>query len=291
MGPRTAPTAPHVGGRREETGRGMDDDAVDLQMDRAHSARMYDYYLGGHTNFLADREAVGKVLSVFPSVMVAARANRAFMHRSTRFLAHRGLRQFLDIGTGIPNSPNLHEVAQSVAPDARVVYVDNDPIVLAHAKALLRSHEAGHTGYIEADLADPASILSAPTLLETLDLSRPVALSLNAVLNFIPDERGAYSIVQRLKGALAPGSALVISHGTRDFDPVVVQKGVVDVYQAAGTPVQARDRDEVARFFDGWDLVDPGITATYRWRPDGVAAVLDMTDAQAAAYVGVAIKP
>jgi hypothetical protein len=269
----------------------MDDDIVDLQVDRAHSARMYDYYLGGHTNFLADREAVGRVLAVFPSVLVAARANRAFMYRSTRFLAESGLRQFLDIGTGIPHSPNLHEIAQSVAPDSRVVYVDNDPIVLAHARALLRSHEAGHTGYIHADLADPQGILAAPTLLETLDLSRPVALSLNAVLNFMPDEHGAYSIVKRLKDALAPGSALVISHGTRDFDPVIVQKGVVEVYQAAGTPIQARSRAEVARFFDGWDLVAPGITTSYRWRPDQDAAPPDTTDAQAAAYVAVAIKP
>jgi hypothetical protein len=269
----------------------MDDETVDLQVDRAHSARMYDYYLGGHTNFLADREAVGRVLAVFPSVLVAARANRAFMRRSTRFLAESGLRQFLDIGTGIPNSPNLHEIAQGVAPDSRVVYVDNDPIVLAHAKALLRSHQAGHTAYIQADLADPESILSAPALLETLDLNRPVALSLNAVLNFIPDERGAYDIVRRLKDALAPGSALVISHGTRDFDPVVVQKGVVDVYRSAGTPIQARSRAEVARFFDGWDLVDPGVTTSYRWRPDGEEAPPDMTDAQAAAYVAVARKP
>jgi hypothetical protein len=269
----------------------MDDDVVDLQVDRAHSARMYDYYLGGHTNFLADREAVGAVLAVFPSVLVAARANRAFMHRSTRFLADSGLRQFLDVGTGIPHSPNLHEIAQRVAPDARVVYVDNDPIVLAHARALLLSHRAGRTAYLQADLADPESILSAPTLLKTLDLSRPVALSLNAVLNFIPDERGAYSIVGRLKDALAPGSALVVSHGTRDFDPVTVQKGVLDVYQSAGTPIQARSRAEVARFFDGWDLVDPGVTASYRWRPDEHAAPPDMTDAQAAAYVAVARKP
>jgi hypothetical protein len=251
---------------------------------------MYDYYLGGRTNFIADREAVGQVMAVFPAVLTAARSNRQFMHRSTRFLAESGLRQFLDIGTGIPNQPNLHEIAQSVAPQSRIVYVDNDPIVLAHAKALLQGHQAGHTAYVQADLAESAGILAAPAVSATLDLSRPVALSLNAVLNFVPDEDDAYGIVERLKDALAPGSALAISHGTRDFAPETIEKGL-KVYRGAGTAVQARSHGEVQRFFDGWDLVDPGVTATHRWRPDPTDTLSDITDTEAAAYAGVALKP
>ena len=269
----------------------MDENVVDLQLDRAHSARMYDYYLGGRTNFVADREAVGKLMAVFPAVLVAARANREFMHRSTRHLAASGLRQFLDIGTGIPTRPNLHEIAQQVAPESRIVYVDNDPIVLAHAQALLESHEAGRTAYVQADIADPDAILSSPTLLDTLDLSRPVALSLNAVLHFVTDEHNPYGIVEKLKSALAPGSALALSHGTADFVPAQISANGANVYRAAGTATQGRSHAEVARFFDGWDLIDPGIVTSHRWRPDEPAMLSDITDAESSAYVGVAIKP
>ena len=269
----------------------MDENAVDLELDRAHSARMYDYYLGGRTNFLADREAVGKLMAIFPAILVAARANREFMHRSTRFLAESGLRQFLDIGTGIPTRPNLHEIAQGVAPESRIVYVDNDPIVLAHAKALLQSHEAGRTAYVQADLAAPDDIMAAPALREALDLAQPVALSLNAVLHFVPDEQNAYGIVEQLKSALAPGSALAISHGTADFTPESVARRGTEVLRAAGTASQGRSRAEVARFFDGWDLVEPGITVSHRWRMEEPEELSDITDAEASTYVAVARKP
>ncbi|HEY3873811.1 MAG TPA: SAM-dependent methyltransferase [Actinocrinis sp.] len=266
----------------------MDETGVDLQLDRAHSARMYDYYLGGRTNFPADREAVGRVLAVFPQALAVARANREFMHRSTRYLAERGLRQFLDIGTGIPTSPNLHEVAQAVAPEARVVYVDNDPIVLEHAKALLHSSPQGRTAYVQADLNAPAAILSAPALHETLDLGQPVALSLNAVLHFVPDDDAAYQIVEHLTKPLAPGSALVISHVTGDFSPAVERTS--EVYRQAGTAAKLRTWDEIVQYFDGLDFVDPGLTATHRWRPDIDADLLGMTDREAAIYAGVAYK-
>jgi SAM-dependent methyltransferase len=266
----------------------MDDTGVDLQLDRPHSARMYDYYLGGSTNFPADREAVGRVMAAFPQVLAASRANRAFMHRSTEYLAGRGLRQFLDIGTGIPTRPNLHEIAQAVAPDARIVYVDNDPIVLAHAQALLLSNPAGRTAYVQADLRDPAAILASPALRDTLDLSRPVALSLNAVLPFVPDEQVADEIVNTLKDALAPGSALVISHGTGDFSPTL--ESLAAVYRSVGTNVQMRTAAGFARFFDGWDLVDPGVTLTYRWHPDSRTGTNSMTDQEASCYVAVAYK-
>ncbi|MFJ6213241.1 SAM-dependent methyltransferase [Streptomyces sp. NPDC092296] len=278
------------GGAAGAEAAGAGDIAVDLELDRPHSARMYDYYLGGTTNFPADREAVAQVMAAFPTVLVTARVNRAFMHRSTRSLARQGLRQFLDIGTGIPTSPNLHEVAQSVTPGARVVYTDNDPIVLAHAQALLRSHATGRTTYLEADVTDPESILTAPQLHDTLDLDRPVALSLNALLHFVPDDRGAHAIVERLKAALPSGSTLTISHATPDFDPEGVAR-LAAAYASSGTPGQARTREEFARFFDGWELAEPGIVPTHRWRPDGPADTEGVTDAEAACWAAVARKP
>lgn len=266
---------------------------VDLQLDRAHGARIYDYVLGGKTNFAADREAAGKVIAVFPSALVAARVNREFMHRATRRLASElGMRQFLDIGTGIPTSPNLHEVAQSVAPDARVVYVDNDPIVLAHAEALLSSHPAGRTAYVQADATDPAAVLAARPLLETLDLDRPVALSLNALLHFITDDHhgGAHTLVEHLKDALPSGSTLAVTHATADFAPEPTAR-ITAIYAQAGTHVQFRSRPEFARFFDGWDLLGPGIALPHRWRPDDPRDADHVSDAEASCYAAVARKP
>jgi hypothetical protein len=262
---------------------------VDLQLDRAHSARMYDYYLGGRTNFQADREAVGKVMAAFPHALSAARENRAFMRRSTGYLAGRGIYQFLDIGTGIPTHPNLHEIAQQVLPEARVVYVDNDPIVLAHAQALLCSSAPGRTAYVQADLNTPESILADPDLRATLDLDRPVALSLNAVLHFISEQAAVYEIVDTLKAALAPGSALVLSHGTGDFAPAAAA-ALERAYGAAGTPVRARTRAQITQFFDNWDLVEPGVVATYRWHPQHPDDLQAMTDPEASCYGGVAFK-
>jgi hypothetical protein len=271
----------------------VDANAIDLQLDRPHSARMYDYYLGGRTNFTADREAVGKVMAAFPAALVSARANRDFMRRSTRLLAETGIDQFLDVGTGIPTSPNLHELAQSITPAARIVYVDNDPIVLTHAQALLTSSPQGATAYLEADLTEPETILSSPVLTEALDLARPIALSLNAVLHFVADGRpgpSAHQIVELLKDALAPGSALVISHGTLDFAPAEAAEAT-RVYRAAGTSAQPRGRDEFERFFQGWDLLEPGVTVTHRWRPEESDLLSDISDAEASCYAAVAVKP
>jgi S-adenosyl methyltransferase len=266
----------------------VEDPDVDLELDRAHSARMYDYYLGGNTNFPADREAVGRVLAAFPQALIGARANRGFVRRSARYLAGRGLRQFLDIGTGIPTSPNLHEVAQAVAPEARVVYVDNDPIVLHHAQALLLSTPQGRTSYLQADLNQPEAILHAVTQGRMLDLSRPVALSLNAVLHFISDDQAAYGIVDTFKQALCPGSALVISHGTADFSPGI--QSAAGVYRSVGTSAQPRTREQVTGFFDGWDLVEPGVTTSHRWHPDEELSASGITDAESSCYVAVAYK-
>ncbi|MCZ2528067.1 SAM-dependent methyltransferase [Streptomyces sp. NPDC059506] len=264
---------------------------VDLRTDRPHSARMYDCYLGGKTNYPADREAVGRVLAANPTVIIAARANRAWMNRVVRYLAeHEGVRQFLDIGTGIPTSPNLHEIVQGVAPEARVVYADNDPIVLAHAQALLRSTPEGRTAYLDADVRDPRRILTAPELLRTLDLDRPVALSMAALLHFVPDDQGAQDIVKTLVDALAPGSFLVLSHATGDFAPEEWAR-TVETYRASGTDAQVRSREEVARFFDGLELLEPGVVMPHQWRLDVDASPLVLQDAEVSGWVGVARKP
>ncbi|MCQ8828479.1 SAM-dependent methyltransferase [Streptomyces malaysiensis] len=271
--------------------------ALNLRTDKAHSARMYDFYLGGKDNYEADREAAARVAASYPAIFVCARENRAFMHRATRVLARdHGIRQWLDIGTGIPTKPNLHEVAQSVAPDARIVYVDNDPIVLVHAQTLLNSSAEGRTDYIRADVNEPDTILRSPELSETLDLTRPVVLSLNALMHFVTDAQDAHGIVRRLMDALPSGSALALSHCTPDFDPETWQK-VTDIYNQAGTPVQFRDKAAVTDFFAGLDLIEPGIVVGHRWRPateDGGADREDgpaPSDADVSLWAGVGIKP
>ncbi|MFE9426525.1 SAM-dependent methyltransferase [Kitasatospora sp. NPDC006697] len=269
-------------------GRTEESDEVDLQLHRAHSARMYDYFLGGTTNFAADREAAGQAMAVFPWARTAAREYRAFMHRSVRALAGLGLDQFLDIGTGIPTSPNLHELAQQANPRARVVYTDNDPVVLAHAQALLRSAAAGRTAYLQADATDPERILASEEVRSTLDLGRPVALSLNALLHFVPGEEQARAIVEHFKEVLPSGSTLAISHGTTEFAPAETER-VIQVYAAAGTPVRMRGRAEIARFFDGWQLLDPGLVAVQRWRPDTPPS--SVSDAEVSGFAAVARKP
>ncbi|MDX3311835.1 SAM-dependent methyltransferase [Streptomyces sp. NPDC054884] len=260
----------------------------DIDTSRPHSARMYDYYLGGKDHFDVDKQAAETVASVYPGIFVCARENRAFMHRATRVLAREhGIRQWLDIGTGIPTEPNLHQVAQSVVPDARVVYADNDPLVLKYAERLMRSTPQGRTAYVHGDVNDPGALLEAPALAEVLDLDRPVALSLNALMHFVTDAQDPYGIVGRLLDALPSGSALALSHCTPDFDPATWQK-VTDIYTNAGTPVRFRSREDVTRFFDGLDLLDPGVTVGHRWRPD---AAVEATDATVSLWTGVGIKP
>ncbi|WP_245553085.1 SAM-dependent methyltransferase [Nocardia veterana] len=245
---------------------------TELRTDVAHPARMYDYFLGGKDFYDADRVAAEQALRDFPAVRVTARTNRDFMRHVTRYLVEQGVRQFLDIGTGIPTEPNLHQVAQEHAPESRVVYVDNDPMVLAHARALLVSTEQGRTAYLQADAGDPAAILAAPEVTRTLDLSRPVAVSLMAVLHFVPGD--VYDIVSTLMAPLAPGSYLAMSHVTTDFDdgerdPEGMGR-LLDVYRERGIPVRPRTRDEVARFFDGLELVEPGVEVIHRWRNGGI---------------------
>ncbi|NLU73077.1 SAM-dependent methyltransferase [Streptomyces sp. HNM0575] len=263
----------------------------EIDASRPHPARVYDYWLNGESHYEADAVAAERVVRVWPGVVMGARLNREFMHRVTRWLVgEAGVRQFLDIGTGIPTEPNLHQVAQAIAPETRVVYSDNDPIVLRHAKKLLAGAPEGRTAYLHADFTEPGAILDAPELRETLDLNRPVALSLIALLHFITDERGAYEIVRSLMDALPSGSYLVVSHATADFDPDLLTR-VAEAYQSTVAEGQIRSSSEVNRFFDGLELVDPGVVVAHRWRPEGGEAQPDITDAEFPVYGGVARKP
>jgi SAM-dependent methyltransferase len=234
---------------------------------KPHSARVYDYYLGGKDHFAADRQTAEKAMQSWPAVRTAVRENRAFLGRAVRYLAgEAGIRQFLDIGTGLPSADNVHEVAQAAAPESRVVYVDNDPIVLAHARALLTSGPRGRTAYIEADLREPEKILASQAVAETLDLSRPVALMLVAVLHFLVDADDPARVVAALLGALAPGSYLVASHVTPEHDPEGVG-GLERTYRLGGIPAQVRTAADFADLaFRGLELVDPGVVLVSEWR-------------------------
>jgi len=262
--------------------------SAELRTDVAHSARIYDYLLGGKDNFAADRQAAEAIVAATPNMPVSMRANRNFMARVVHVIAAElGIRQFLDVGTGLPTTPNLHEVAQRVAPESRVVYVDNDPIVLVHARALLTSTPQGRTTYIDADLRHPEAILAAPQLTDTLDLSQPVAVSLIAVLQFVQDDAEAHAIIDRLLEPFPAGSVLALSAVTIDTAPAVA-RGATAQYRASGIPVRARTLAETTDLFRGLDLVDPGVVLVHRWRPDDEAAALD--DSQVFMYGGVAIK-
>jgi len=251
-------------------GGGNDGKAGPLPFDtsKAHQARMYDYALGGKDNYEADRAAVEAGLKIFPDGIFAARANRAFLGRVVRYLtAEAGIRQFLDLGTGIPTAGNVHEVAQAIAPESRVVYVDYDPIVLAHARALLISHEAGATEYIDADVRDTDTILTRAV--ELLDFSEPVGVTMLTILHAIPDSDDPYAIVAKLMGAVPAGSHLAISHSGSDLFDQQTKDGVTNVMaRMAQQQFTLRSREEVARFFAVTDLVEPGIVPVEAWRPE-----------------------
>jgi hypothetical protein len=252
-----------------------DDLAARLNPGVAHPARVYDYWLGGTDNFAADREAAEQVIAVRPAIRAEVRANRAFLGRAVRYLtADAGIRQFLDIGTGLPSADNTHEVAQSIAPAARVVYADNDPIVLVHARALLTSTPEGVTAYADADLRDTGRVLAAAR--QTLDLDDPVAVMLIAMLHHVPDDDDPYGLVARLVGAMAPGSYLVLSHPASDIDVAAVTEVARRYNARVPAGQQRRSREEVARFFTGLELLEPGIVPTTQWRqaePAGAAPV------------------
>jgi hypothetical protein len=241
--------------------------AVDLRTDVPHPARVYDYWLGGKDNFAADREAAEAVIAVRPTVVRDIRANRAFLRRAVAWLASEaGIWQFLDIGTGLPTKPNVHEIAQAIIPSARVVYADNDPLVLSHARALLASGPEGETDYVDADLRAPDEILAQAA--RTLDFTRPVALLLVGILHLIGDDENPDGIIARLMEDLAPGSYLVVNAPASDVHAQVAAEGARRLAEAGSTPVTRRSREEVAGFFSGLDLVEPGVVQTHRWHPD-----------------------
>jgi hypothetical protein len=251
----------------------------------AHQARIADYLLGGQDNFAADREAGEAMIAAYPTMVELMRANRAFLRRAVRFLAgEAGIRQFLDIGTGIPTANHTHQVAQTVAPDCRVVYADNDPVVLAHARVLLTSSPEGATEYIDADLNDPQKILDGATTL--LDFSQPVAVLLMAILQHIDDARDPYAIVATLMNALPAGSYLAISHPASDIDAEAMAKMAAVLNAMMAEKVTFRDRAAVAKFFDGLELVEPGLVQASKWRPTSQLEA----DSPAALWAGVARK-
>jgi len=231
----------------------------------AHNARVWNYWLGGKDHYEVDRRVGDHITGMYPSIREVARADRAFLGRAVRYLAgEAGIRQFLDIGTGLPTVDNTHEVAQRVAPESRIVYVDHDPVVLTHARALLTSTPQGATDYLDADARDPEAILQAAA--ETLDFTRPVAIMLLGILNFIPDIDQARAVVRRLLDAVPPGSHLAVTHPTLELGGEANADAMRYWNENATPPIVARDREEFARFFEGTELLEPGIVSCARWR-------------------------
>jgi hypothetical protein len=251
----------------------------------AHVARVYDYLLGGKDNFAADRDAGEKAIALLPEVVGVVKANRAFLVRAVRYLAREaGIRQFLDVGPGIPAADSTHQVAQEIAPASRVVYADNDPVVILHARALLRSAPEGAIAFLDADLRDTGKILAQAA--QTLDFSQPVAVVLGAVLHFINGD-AAYDITTSLMGAAVPGSYLAISHVASDIASEIFGPVLEQANRLVAEKTYARSYDEVARFFAGLELVEPGVAAQCEWRPDSDLTVRH----KSASWGGVARKP
>jgi hypothetical protein len=260
---------------------------ADVDPTVAHQARIYDYWLGGKDNFAADRAAAKQAVAAYPPILRAVRAQRAFLARAVRYLAEQAdVRQFLDIGTGLPTASNTHEVAQAAAPEARVVYVDNDPMVLAHARALLASAPQGMTAYLDADLRDPDKILAGAA--EVLDFRRPVAVLLIGILQLISDSDDPHAIVTRLTGAVPSGSWLAVYHPASDIDQARVAEAVRRVNARSAGTTTLRSHAEIARFFDGLQLLEPGLVQVHRWQPGSAAPG---HGDQIAAYAGLARKP
>ncbi|WP_322751072.1 MULTISPECIES: SAM-dependent methyltransferase [unclassified Frankia] len=254
-----------------ELSEAPDQALLSLDTSIPHSARVWNYWLGGKDNFAADREMAEHILTVMPSLVMSARADRAFLGRVVRYLvAEAGIRQFLDVGTGLPTADNTHEVAQALAPECRIVYVDNDPIVLVHARALLTSSPSGTTEYVDADLRDPEKILLAAQA--TLDFTRPVALMLLGSLNFVVDTAQARASVATFLAALPAGSYLVVAHPSAEVHGEAMEEAVRLWNDAGSSQMTLRNREEIAAFFDGLELLEPGVVSCSRWRPDSAEA-------------------
>jgi hypothetical protein len=236
-----------------------------IDVSRPSVARMYDYYLGGKDNYRVDREAVDRVAEAMPNVRQLVQENRAFLRRTVRYMARQGIRQFIDIGSGLPTVGNTHEIAQEINPDARVVYVDNDPVVLAHGRALLAADD--NTTVATADMHRPEEVLEHPKTRKLIDFDEPVGVLMIAMVHFLTTEERP-AVMGRLRDALAPGSHLSATHGTADGKSAEAAADIEAVYATTPTPVSFRSHEEVSRFFDGFDLVDPGLVTLDVWRPD-----------------------
>jgi hypothetical protein len=243
---------------------------ADLDVDRPNAARIYDYFLGGSHNLAADREVARQIIDMVPDVPLIAQANRAFLRRAVRYCVDAGIRQFLDLGSGIPTVGNVHEVAQQADPECRVAYVDMEPVAVAHSRVILDGND--RVAVLQADVREPDRILGDPRLQALLDLSRPVAVLMVSLLAFIPDADEPVKLVARYRDAVVPGSYLAISHGSAEARPDDVEK-VHQHYRKTATPPIVRTRPEVERFFDGFDLVDPGLVFVQEWRPDWLGEV------------------
>jgi hypothetical protein len=264
-----------------------DEAAPRLDTTVPHSARVWNYFLGGKDNFAADRAAGDQYQALFPEIMDIAQADRAFLGRAVRYMAgEAGIRQFLDIGTGLPTLDNTHEVAQQVAPESRIVYVDNDPLVLVHARALLVGNPAGATDYIEADLHEPDKILKAAA--RTLDFKQPIGIMLLGILHFIPDTDEAYAIVDKLIASVASGSFLAITHATLEIGGQGNAEAQADFNSKSAVPLTPRTHAQITRFFQGMELLEPGIVTMPAWRPDETA---EQPPVELAGYAAVGRKP
>jgi hypothetical protein len=258
-----------------------------IDLDRPSAARIYDYWLGGSHNFAPDREVARQVTKLVPDTPLIMQGNRAFLHRAVRRLVDAGIQQFLDIGSGIPTLGNVHQVVQKLTPDASVVYVDVDPVAVAHSRHILAGNE--RVTVIQEDLRRPERILTHHDAVALLDLDRPVALLLIAVLHFLGDEDDPYGVVARLRNALSPGSCVVISHGTADSLPEEAARRWVELFQRTPTPVTPRPKADVERFFTGLDMVEPGLVWASQWHPEHPDEVGDHPE-RSAIYVGVGRK-
>jgi S-adenosyl methyltransferase len=260
-------------------------DYTDIDTSVAHIARVYDYWLGGKDNFAPDREAGDEAIAAYPQLVSSVRANRAFLARSVRYLAgEAGIRQFLDIGTGIPTANNTHEVAQGIAPESRIVYADNDPMVLAHARALLRSAPEGRTAYLDADVRDPDTILRSAA--DVLDFSQPVAVMLVAILHFVSEDEDPAGIISRLMAEMPPGSSLTITHVPSDMHATAMKAMGDRLNRLLAQRSTYRSREQVTKLFEGLELAEPGVVPIQEWRP----ATPEEAGAAAAMWGGVAFK-
>jgi S-adenosyl methyltransferase len=258
-----------------------------IDLTQPSAARIYDYWLGGTHNFAVDREIARGVTAVVPDTAQIMQANRAFLHRAVGYLVGQGIRQFLDLGSGIPTLGNVHEEAQKAAPDSKVVYVDIDPVAVAHSRHILTGN--GNAAAILGDLRNVKTILDDPTVRSLLDFGQPVAVLMMAVLHFVPDSDNPIGVVARFRDALVPGSYLVLSHGTQDAMTPEARQTANEMFARTSTPFNSRPRDVVMSMFDGFDLVEPGLVWSVQWRPEHPDDVVDIPE-RSAAYVGVGRK-